>query len=622
MAIDTSLSGWLDELQHAEASIKPYLESMIEDKKAYMGRAFRTGEGRMAPENHALEWFALMRGQLLMGNPAVRWTSMLDGDAQARAAALTMATNQVSKRLMMRNVNEQLLMDFGFKWAVCLVKNTPAPGFSDIRATPKWPGVYRISPNKFRYDPAADRADARAWSAHLVIGSRRALIDLAADPASGWDRSAIEKLDTQNVAKFRDVGSKIPERDEVAYWEIWCPEEELDDSPGKSKGYHGTIYTVADNQSIDIGWLRKPTPAFVPPWGPYIVGGDYLVPDESATMGPITASSQQAHFVNRTKRATIEAIEAYKRLIFVTDPKVAEAVKTGVNDWVYAMECEDIRNKVLVSEIGGATQQHFAAEESAQGALDKVSGITDLMRGNVDPRNKATQDALAAQSSANRASGTVSKFYDIVTRYLYTVGYFIDIDDEVEIELGPQAAGQFVDAKGNPTTRLKGGRHPTQDPEEFFNLDLELRVGSMERSLEMDTQMQLQVMAQTMQEVATLGPATALYADWQGYLDAKAELTGIPIIKRLVNVPALMQVSQAMMQAGMQQPEGQGGAGQAGGGSAPKASYSGNPGSRSLAASLPDRMAAKATGVASSSSKAAWKLSQRPKALDAGRKAG
>jgi hypothetical protein len=51
MAIDTSLSGWLDELQHAEASIKPYLESMIEDKKAYMGRAFRTGEGRMAPEN-------------------------------------------------------------------------------------------------------------------------------------------------------------------------------------------------------------------------------------------------------------------------------------------------------------------------------------------------------------------------------------------------------------------------------------------------------------------------------------------------------------------------------------------------------------------------------------------
>ena len=622
MSLDTTISGWLEELEHSEAAIKPYLESLREDTLAFTGKSYRAGHGRNAPENHALEWFSLMRGQLLMGNPAVRWTSMLDGDAQARAHALTMATNMVSKRLMFRNVNEQLLMDFGFKWAVALVKNSPAPGFEDIRGTPKWPAVYRISPRQFRYDTAATRADARAWSAHLVIGSRKKLMELAKDEDSGWNRDALETLERQNVTKFRDKENKIPERDEIAYWEIWCPGEELDKSPGAKKGYNGTIYTVADNQGYQIGWIRDPYPAFVPPWGPYVVGGDYVVPDESAHMGPLTASSQQANYLNRIKRATARAVENYKNLVIVRNGgNLPDLIKTGDDQFVYSIDDKDPASAVVQLQVGGATQQHFAAQEDAQGTLDKVSGITDIMRGQVDPRNKATQDALAAQSSAGRTSGTVSKFYDLVTRYLYTVGYFIDIDDEIEIELGPQAVGKFVDAKGQPTTKLKGGHHKNQDPEEFFQLDLDLKVGSMERTLENDAQMQMMLIDQTIGQIATLGLQTAAFVDWDTILEAKAELSGIQILKRIVDVQGMKQMAAAMMQMQAQQGSSAGGGVQPAGSGKPQLQYAGNAKSAAPGAGLVERMAAKGASGPQTANKAGKALTAKGPSLDSGSKA-
>lgn len=625
MAIDTSLTGWLEELQYSGKSMLPYLASWREDKMAYIGQGYRENEGRDMPENSALEWFALMRGQLLIGNPQVRFTTPLEGDAAARAKALTMAVNAVSKRLNLRDVNEQLLGDFGFKWATCLVKNAPPPGFSDLRSTVKWPGVYRISPLKYRYDMAADRIGSRAWQAHLVIGSRKALLEKAKNKQGGWNQDALERLENQDVSKFRDKDISIPERDELAYWEIWCVEDEVEyvqredgtkiSNPGSEQGYNGTIFTVADDQPDGIGWIRDPYPAFVPPWGPYVTGGDYLVPDESAPMGPITASNRQSAFLNACKRSTQAAIAAYKRLIIVTDPKLAEAIQNGKMDHVFSLEADDIRSKIFQAEVGGATQQHFAAEESAAQSLQKVQGITDIMKGIVDPRNKATQDALAAQAAGNRTSGTVAKFYQLVSGYLLNIAYFIDIDDEVEIELGPEAQGMFLDAQGNPTTRLRGGRHKNQDPEEFPNLQLELKVGSMERSLEMDNQMQLAILEQTLQEMATFGPQSALYSDLDAYLEAKAEITGMPILKRMFNVPMMRQIAMMQLQAGMQQ----GGAGGGGGGfqpSQPKTvmSYAGNP---TPGDKLAPGLAARAGGPASSTAGASRALTSRKQPLDA-----
>src|SRR6185295_1356523 len=415
--------------------------------------------------------------------------------------------------------------------------------------SPLWPVAYRIAPTHFRYDPAATRVDARAWSGHLVITSRSKLMATSGKGADNWNHEALRKLEKQNVQKFRDEKNKIPERDEIAYWEIWVPDSELGD---RKKGYHGAIYTVADNQGDGIGWLREPYAAFVPPWGPYIVGGDYVVPDESAPMGPLTATSQQANHLNRIKKATNRAVENYKQLIIVRNGNnLPDIIKDGPDQWVFSIDDKDVAGAIANVQIGGATEQHFAAATDARATLDMVSGITDMMRGKIDSRNKATQEVLATQASSTRTSGTVSKFHDLITRIVYTYGYMIDSDDNIEVDLGPEADGMFLDAKGEPTTKLKGGKHKTQDPEEFFNYDLELQIGSMERDLEADAQMRLGVIQQTIAEIASLPPNITLCMDVQNYLDAKAEITGVREIKDIFDVQ-LMKALAAML---MQQPQ-------------------------------------------------------------------
>jgi hypothetical protein len=552
--IDVTVSGWLEELRQSGASLREYTHTVKDDKHMLVGPAYRQGWGRRSPENHALEWFSYMRSRCLMGNPRVRWVSdSPDQDTQTRSSALTHACNAWTQRTNMRNLNEELLMDYGFKWSVCLVTSEPAPGWTGTNNAPYWPAAYRLPTEWFRFDMAARRAEARRWSAHLNIGSRTQLLELADDPKSGWDKEVLEGIVRQNVRKFRDDRTVIPERDEIPYWEIWAPDVELPESKGRDKGYNGTIYTLVDEQSATLGFPRKPRPYFGPPTGPYVFGGDYVVPDESLPMGPLTATKYQAEYVNKIARATIRAVEKYKNIVLVRNgSNLPDIIKDGTDQYVFSIDDPDVRSSVTQVQVAGATEQHFAAKMDAQATLDRNSGITDLMRGQVDHRNKATADALAAQASESRTSYTEAKFHAFIARIIWTVGYFIDRDEDIEIEI-PESAGMMDPKTGRPATKVKGGLAKGQSAEEFFGHQLSLEIGSMERDLAQDVQLRQGILDMTIQQIAALGPQTALYIDWQKYLDTKAELTGVHELKDIVNVPMMQMLAMQMLQQQAQQ---------------------------------------------------------------------
>ena len=46
MALDTSLSGWLDEIKFSKAYMKEFLTSLNEDRKNFVGTGYRVGYGR------------------------------------------------------------------------------------------------------------------------------------------------------------------------------------------------------------------------------------------------------------------------------------------------------------------------------------------------------------------------------------------------------------------------------------------------------------------------------------------------------------------------------------------------------------------------------------------------
>lgn len=556
MAIDTTVSGWLDELRHAGKTINEYTSTLQDDKHAFVGPAYREGWGKKNPENHALEWFSLMRAQCLLGNPRVRFTSdSPDNATQMRALALTHACNAWSQRTQMRNLNEELLMDYGFKWAVCLVTSEPQPGYYDTDNVPYWPAAYRIPTGWFRYDTTARRAQRRRWSAHLNISDRETLLELAKDEKSGWKADQIELIAKQNVRKFRENDNSSPDRDEIAYWEIHAPDIELDNSPGKDKGYFGTIFTVVDDQSDAMGYVRDPFPYFGPPQGPYVAGGDYVIPDESAPMGPLTATKFQAEYVNRIARAGIRGVEKYKRLVLVRNGgNLPDLIKDGQDQFVFSIDDKDVRSAVNQVEIGGITEQYIAAKQDAQGTLDRNSGITDLMRGKVDPSNTATADALANQSGQTRTSYTVAKFRAFVTQIMWHVGYFIDRDEDIEMQV-PESAG-LKDAQGRPSTLVQGGIGKDQKPEEFFGHNLGLEVGSMERDLQMDVQVRQAILNNKIQQIAALGPIASLFINWQKNLDDEAEMTGVRELRDIINVPMLQALGMMQIQQQGQQPPG------------------------------------------------------------------
>lgn len=593
MAIDTSVSGWVDELRHGKAHNEKYLHGYREDLKNFVGTGFKEGFGRAQPENHTLEITSLMRAQCLMGNPRFRYTTEIPGDAQIRALAYSYSVTNWARQTRMRNLNERLLMDWLFRRAVCVVTSEARPGYAEEEDPPFWPAAYRVAPRHFRHDPAALNPETWAWSAHLNIASRRELLGLAEDKKSGWDAAAINKLHAQNVKKFREDDATIPERDEVPYWEIWCPGFELPESKGAKKGYFGTVFTVLEDQARGIGWLRKPYPYYGCRAGPYVVSGDYVVPDEAFSLSHVVATKAQADHLNRVKRSTIRAIEAYKKIILVRNgANLEQKIKDSKDLFVYTYDDPDIKSNVVQMELAGATEQHFAAAQDAHGTLDRVSGMTDEMRGETQSGVKATQSAIAAQAGAVRTTFSVAKFRDFIGEIGRRAGYYYARDHDVEMDLPSEIAALIPDPKtGLPSTgaRLRGGLAKGEKPDEYETMGFGVIAGSTERDVQADVQMKDAVITQTLGELAQLGPQTSLYVDWQAILDMRAEFYEMPELKRIADIQKMQAVGAMMMQTGAQPGQG------------PQPAQSPQPHasqSRSNAApkpSLPQRMAGKAS---------------------------
>lgn len=611
MALDTSISGLLDEIRYAKSHRDKFTMTLKEDLKNFVGVGYKDGFGRNNPENHALEWFGQLRAECLMGNPRFRFVTDTPGDAQVRAQAYSYAVTNWSKQTRMRNLNERLLMNYGFRRAVCLVTSAPRPGFEESEDPPFWPAAYSIGIRHFLSDPAAFNIETSEWSAHLNIAMRSKLLDLAADKDSGWDTDALKNVGNQVVKDHRVDGNAVPERDEIAYWEVWCPNVVLPESDGPEKGYYGTIFTVIDNQPTGVGWIRKPMPYYGSRAGPYVIAGDYIVPDEAYPMGHIPAVRGQAEFVNRTVRSRQRANEAYKQLVFVRgNDDLPQKVKDGKDLYVFNYNGEDPRSNIVQVEIGGATQQHFAAEEAAHATLNRVSGLTQEVQGQPQGNIKATQAAIAAQAGQTRSSYNSAKFRDFIAEIGKRVGEYFARDHDIEQELPPEVTGgAFV--------KLKGGKAEGESPDEFENMKCSVEAGSMETDTETDAAQRLAMMQQTAVEVSPagpLGPAASLYIDIQAYLDLKADLTGIHELKKLVDVQRMQALGMMQMmgpqgaaqQAAPPQPQ-----------DAPKPQVSQMP-TRQRQSTLPQTMANKATSGPTAASPAKTAASKKLQGAGAG----
>lgn len=544
--IDVTVDSLLHEIRVSKEKIKKHLADYEDDVYDITGPAYEEGKGELNPQNHSYEWMALMLPQLTMGSPRVHVRSKRGGEPEVHARALTHALNLWSSVTRMRDLNEKLAVDFGYRWAICLITTTPNPSEADSEDPVFWPIAHRISPRHFIFDSQSFDKETWEWCGHLVITTKKALL-AQAKTQKGWNMKALEDLAPMNVQGYRSEKKDTPSvaREEVAYWEIWVRGDRQPGDPPAREGYHGRIYTIFEGQDSEkIGaqktWIRDPRPYFGPRWGPYCFTGGYIVPDKSVPLSPIVATKAQEEFLNRIDRAICHSIEDYKRLVLVRngDPALIQTIRDGKHDYVYPYNDENVKSDVVQLEIAGITQNHIAAHDHARQTLDRASGITDAMRGNVTGQGTATEQALAASAGTARTSFPALKFKNFVSDILRTIAFYFYRDEDVILDLGQDAVGEFFDPQGQPYDSPILIRGSAKAPMADFDLmDFEIEAGSMERSAEMDRQTRLAIIDQTFATLAQLSPA-GVVGRVSVWLRLKAELTGIREVMDLFDAEA------------------------------------------------------------------------------------
>lgn len=559
--LDPSFMAMRREIESAERFRDKHLESLRAMIERYHGPAYR--EDRATPdtddpENFGHEYVSLVLPRIIHDTPKFRvrlGDPTLDLMVGKR---LQIAVNRWSRIVKLRRTLERIATDMLFSYGVALTVSEPRAEARQIDGRdPYLPRVYRISPDRFFIDPAATSVEDARYMGHCYAIDKDDLLErAAADPT--WDMASIEALaantDLDEVRKPKD--RDIEDRKELAVYEIWVPEisqplaEAADELLGQGM-VNGTIYTLvkargnADDGKFE-GYLREPIPYFGPRTGPYTVFGVYTVPDDPYPLSPLMAVQSQVVDLNSHLSSVRSSAAAYKRLVMVDsrNSKLAQDIKDSPHDYILLSESLD-KDKVVNLEIGGITQQQVQYSQIAQDRLDRVSGIHDAMRGNIQGSATATEVAVAESSATMRMAHLKRQFQDAVDDMARGVLWFMWHDDRVAFPLGREGVEALLESDPKFVGGIGMGG--------WEDLEVQVDAYSMERVSEALVQKRALELLQITTSVAQ-GMATMPFVKWREILSVVGDSLNMPHLADMIDQNAMAQMMQ--QQAAAAQPAG------------------------------------------------------------------
>jgi hypothetical protein len=552
--LDLSFDAIRREVESAESFRDIHLSSLRTMVEKYHGPAFRDDRADPDiddPENFGHEYVSLVLPRIIHDTPKFRvrlGDPMLDLMVGKR---LQIAINRWSRITKLRRTLERIATDMMFSHGVALTVSEPRP---EVRKTdgkePYLPRVYRISPERFFIDPAATHIEDARFMGHCYAVDREDLLARAkVDPT--WDYEAIMAIPSgTDLDEVRDDnGRDIEDRREFAVYEVWVPEsdqnaaEMLDEIVGPGM-VNGTIYTFVKGRSSASKWdgyIRKPIPYFGPRNGPYTVFGVYTVPDDPYPLSPLMAIQSQVEDLNAHLVSVRSSAAAYKRLIMVDarNSKLAQDIKDRPHDYIVLSESLD-KDKVVNLEVGGITQQQVQYSQIAQDRLDRVSGIHDAMRGNIQGAATATEVAVAESSATMRMAHLKRQFQESVDDLARSVLWYMWHDDRVAFPLGREGAETLLEADPKFTggVRMSG----------WEDLEVQVDAYSMERVSEALVQKRALELLQITTSVAQ-GMMQMPFIRWREILSVVGDALNMPHLPDMIDQNAIQQMQQAAMGA-------------------------------------------------------------------------
>jgi hypothetical protein len=542
-----NISAIRDEIDRAEYFRDTHMHTPKELREWFCGQGYRDGYGADHPENAVHSYISMVLPRIIHDNPKVRVTSARPQVQRTACVAIRSALNRWSKMTRLRGTIERIATDMLLGWGVALTVNEPKG------AERKWDGdgpylprVYRIDPARFFVDPAAMHWEEARYMGHVWVCDKEDLLRRA-ELDETWNKEEIERLATNNgVDELRD-SRDIPERREIAIYEIWVPEltdaaAELLDEAADESLFNGSIYTIAKYQGgsgdCQCEFIRKPLPYYGPSSGPYTVFGAFSVPNDPYPLSPIVACREQIEYCNDMAKSQQENQKRYKRMLVgdAKNPKFLQDVVNAPDMYVFAEAGLDARS-LLPVEIGGSTNQHIQSVETAKERLDRALGMSDAMRGNIAGSASATEVAVAESASTMRIAHLKRAFQDAMDTVFRNVGWYMFHDGKITFPVG----GEETKSIGMEDAVFVGGLKVGS----WEDMQIDVDAYSMERTSEMLAQKRAIEAFQVITTAAQAMPAMP-WVKWRDLLSFLGDAQNVPQMQDFIDEQAMQQVQQAM----------------------------------------------------------------------------
>lgn len=567
--IDVTPSALWREIHNAEKARDDKLRSFRRQQEAYVGPHYggqtaagsiEDGESGYDPNNHAFQFIAWMLPQLVYNNP--KWvvksgrTGALEEIAKGYRYALARwaRDERIAERLQM------VATDFLQNYGVVMLTLEDHPGLKQVVGSragkpARRPALERIPQDRFIRDPQASSEREIQFAGHSWITTREELRDRAkSNPDEGWHLDAIDGL-TEGVGirdqfKSRRDNYWDIERKQIAIYDIWVRDYEGDDHPGAEEGFHGTIFTLAVDQSdgsdAEPRELRDPRPFYGRPEGPYLVADVYPVSNEPFRLAPLVAIDAQVREYNRLSRAINKSAADYKRLILVNSAHedLADIISGGEHDLVIPVPGLDRDEIVINLEVGGITQEMLATEKRAKDIVERGSGFNEAAQGQVSGRSTATEAALVDQNSNVRTDFVFLRFHQFVSAIGEAVARYFWYESEIQFSLPPEAN---VDLGAEPGEEVwfTGGDHDPKSGLTFEDLEFDIEPLSMRRVSEAQQMQQAQSVLQGVMTLAQIA-AQMPWVDVPRLAEIYGDALNLPEFSDLINTDLAAQIGTRM----------------------------------------------------------------------------
>lgn len=404
-----------------------------------------------------------------------------------------------------------------------------------------WPCGKRLHPRRFIMDAMALTRDESAFDAHYEHVPQPVLERMAredVDGQGGWDMKAIADL-------MPHANDRLEvDRKEVRVYHVWVRNYEGDGGySSNERDMNGVMLTLGcrteKDQHLGVE-IRKPRPAYVPPWGPYTLYGCYNRSTLAWPMSPLLATFNQQAELQKHAMAMNTSARKYRRLVVCSkaNTQLINALVSAPDHLVIPVDDEQFEGKkVVVVEVGGIQDIQHVMYGHMKQAFFRAVGLDDQQLGRVDSDATATAVAVADEAVATRASYIEGRFIAGVRNALRTKLWYMCMDERVSCRLG----SQFGEQMNMRDPWFYGG---LQKNEEFDFNDMELVIDpySMGRVSEQTLQRRVMEFVSTL---VSLAPVMMQFpfVDWKGVIRNIAQVLNLPSMDGLIDFNAMKQMA-------------------------------------------------------------------------------